>query len=743
MAYTPPFNLRHKLLFCACALPSFAHAASFEPAAAGQPRLEEVQVTATRLPRRLDEIAGTVTVVDEAAIARQVANDLRDLARYQPGIVMDSASRGGNQGFSIRGIGGNRVLMLIDGVRSADIYAAGPSSYGKDMFEVDDLKAVEIIRGPASVLYGADAMGGAVLLSSKAPADYLGDADFSLGLRSSAASDNDEYKLGATLAARHGDVSQVLQATVREFAEREVNGPGQLNPQDGERQALMWKGVWQAAVGHRLEFTAEWREEEILTRIDSDLGSSVQSSTGEDSSTRTRFGLRYDVDLDSHWADSLNLSLQQQDTDATQYSEQLRTSYSFIDPRNPASFAGTQALRHSDFRFDQRNQVLQANLTKAFAAASSAHTVVYGFSLERTDTERPRDRFDMQVATGEVTRAIPSYPMAPPEVFPNKTFPDTLTSRLGLFVQDEIRLPGDRLVLIPGLRYTRYEMDPSPDALLNGSGDIADYGGYSVVAVEEHDTSFNLGMLYSLNAELSLFAQYSQGFRPPNFDESNQAFVNLGHGYATIPNPGLRAESSRGLEVGLRGNYADWRFTLAAFDNRYHDFIDSVDVGVANGVALFQDANVGRARIHGAEASVQWLMNAQWSLHAALAFARGEDRESSAPLNSVDPLNGNLGLRYQTAGGRFELEGILSWATDQDRVSAADRARGEAWQTLDLIGRYDIGSATRLRFGVFNIFDAEYAPWSSIRGLAADDTTNIANAHAPGIHARVGLDHQF
>lgn len=150
--------------------------------------------------------------------------------------------------------------------------------------------------------------------------------------------------------------------------------------------------------------------------------------------------------------------------------------------------------------------MVQAIATKAFSAVSSAHTAVYGFSLERTNTERPRDRFDTQISTGDVRRAIPSYPMAPPEVFPNKTFPDTLTSRVGLFVQDEIKLPGERLVLIPGLRYTRYEMDPRPDALLNGSGDIADYGGYGVAKVKMHDTSFNLG-----------------------------------HGYATVPNPDLRA----------------------------------------------------------------------------------------------------------------------------------------------------------------------------------------------------------
>jgi len=726
---------------CCLGTPSWAA----EPApSTPAPRLEEVQVTATLLPRRSEDIAGTVTVINAAEIQRQIANDLNDLTRYQPGLGMDTAARGGNQGFAIRGIGGNRVLMVLDGVRSADMYAAGPSSYGKDMFEVDDLKAVEIIRGPSSVLYGADAMGGAVVLRSKDPADYLdANSNFQLGLRTAYASDNEQYKGGLTLASRHGAMDNLVQYTRREFAEREVKGSGMLNPQDGTSDNLLWKLMWQAGPSQRFGLTADYNNESIDTRLDNDLGNRVFSSTGLDTSKRLRLGLSHEWRLDATLLDTLTTRINLQTTDATQYSEQLRTSFAFVDPRNPASARGTQALRQSDFRFNQENRSIVMVAGKGLQLAGAAHALIYGLSLEHTDTERPRYRCDTETTGGQVSCAIPSFPFAAPEVFPNKTFPDTRTTRQALFLQDEITLADGRLTLIPGLRYTRYEMDPRPDALLNGSGDIADYGGFSVSAVEEHDTSFNLGAVYDPGAGLSVFAQYSEGFRPPNFDESNQAFVNLGHGYATIPNPALRAETSQGLEAGIRGNYDRLSFSLVAYDNHYRDFIDSLALGTVNGISLFQDTNVGKARIHGSEFSMTWLLHPQWSWHAALAWSRGEDRNSGAALNSVDPFTVVSGLRYQTTDGRFELEGVVTLAEAQTRVSAPDRVRSEAWQVLDLIGRYNLGKKASLRFGLFNLFDAEYAPWGNLKGLAATDTRNIANAYMPGTNLRAGLDYQF
>ena len=170
-----------------------------------QNRIEELIVTATRLPRTIENIAGTVSLITSEQIEREVMDDLDDLARFQPGVSVSTASRGGNQGFSIRGMGGNRVLTIIDGIRGNDIFEAGPASYGRDSIETENIKRVELIRGPASVLYGADAIGGAVILTSKQPRDYLqGDRATHFSLRASSA-DADSQNRGGFSAAFQGE----------------------------------------------------------------------------------------------------------------------------------------------------------------------------------------------------------------------------------------------------------------------------------------------------------------------------------------------------------------------------------------------------------------------------------------------------------------------------------------------------------------------------------------------------------
>lgn len=403
--------------------------------------LEEVIVTATLREKTLAEIAGTISVVSEQDIQAQLADGLEDLTRYQPGLSMDSSNRGGNEGFSIRGIGGNRVLTVIDGVRSADIYSAGPSSYGKDSFEVDDLKAVEIIRGPTSVLYGADAMGGAVLLRTKTAQDYLAnDHSTHFALRSSFNSVNDQTKAGFTLASQQGDLGTVIQATGRDFSEAAVQGNGRLNPQDGGSTNWFWKTDWRVNAQHALSLTLDYHDETVETDLQNELSSSVSRSVGEDNSTRQRISLRHEWQLAGLFADSIKTTVHQQRSDAEQYTEQNRTSYAFINPANPATYGGTEAIRFSDFEFNQKTVSAQTLLAKQFDTNGIAHALIYGLNYETTDTERPRNRCDTSIASKETTCVIPSYPFAPAEVFPNKTFPDTKTVRTGAFVQDEILL---------------------------------------------------------------------------------------------------------------------------------------------------------------------------------------------------------------------------------------------------------------------------------------------------------------
>ena len=335
--------------------------------AAGQEdndRIEELIVNATRLPRTIADIAGTVSLVTAQDIERELAEDLDDLVRFQPGVSMATATRGGHEGFAIRGIGGNRVLTVVDGIRSNDIYHAGPSSYGRDNFDTDNIKAVELIRGPASVLYGADAIGGAVIVTSKEPGDYLGGDRVAFNVRASAADADEQYRGGFTAAFEGPAAGFLAQYTHRAFAERDVNGPGTLNPQDGGSDSLLLQLFWDASEGHQLRFSVDNFGEEVATQLDSEIGRTVSSSMGLDETERLRIGLRYLWGADLALFEELELDLNDQTTDASQHTEQTRTSYSFINPRDPRTYRGTSALRQSTLDFNQQTQSLNLNLRK-------------------------------------------------------------------------------------------------------------------------------------------------------------------------------------------------------------------------------------------------------------------------------------------------------------------------------------------------------------------------------------------
>ena len=119
--------------------------------------LETITVVGSRTERPLKEIAATIDVIDSDRIEEELARDIADLVRFEPGVtVSGTGSRFGLSGFNIRGIGGNRVLTLVDGVRVAEEFSFGPFlSARRDFVDLDSLASAEIARGPISSLWEA------------------------------------------------------------------------------------------------------------------------------------------------------------------------------------------------------------------------------------------------------------------------------------------------------------------------------------------------------------------------------------------------------------------------------------------------------------------------------------------------------------------------------------------------------------------------------------------------------------
>ena len=147
------------------------------PALAEPHDFDRVQVTATRTERAASDVAATVDVIDREQLDRKLVQDIRDLVRYEPGVsVTRSAARFGLGGFRIRGLDGNRVLIQTDGIALPKSFDIGSfANANRNFTDLETLKRVEIVRGPASSLYGSDALGGVVAFVTKDPADYVKD----------------------------------------------------------------------------------------------------------------------------------------------------------------------------------------------------------------------------------------------------------------------------------------------------------------------------------------------------------------------------------------------------------------------------------------------------------------------------------------------------------------------------------------------------------------------------------------
>jgi hemoglobin/transferrin/lactoferrin receptor protein len=222
------------------------------PSPRSVPQLDATTVTATREDRPVIDVPASVTIIDGGELERREVHTIRDAVRYEPGVsVGNQPGRAGATSYNIRGIGENRVRVMIDGVRVPDFPGSniGAGTYNRDFVDLDILRRIEIVRGPASALYGSDAIGGVVAYVTRDPGEYLTQVgrDWYIGGRFGYDSADQSFGQTAIGAARVGAFELLTMYSHRGGGWAQPNGPrpGTItNPQDYERHNVLAKLVW-------------------------------------------------------------------------------------------------------------------------------------------------------------------------------------------------------------------------------------------------------------------------------------------------------------------------------------------------------------------------------------------------------------------------------------------------------------------------------------------------------------------
>ena len=706
---------------------------------AAEAQLETVTVYARRiLP--VSRVAATVSVIPREAIERTLTSDVKELVRYEPGLsVRSDPFRFGVDTFAVRGVGGNRVAVEVDGIPAAGGFAIGAySDSGRSFVDMAFVERVEILRGPASSLYGSDAIGGVVAMTTLKPGSLLDDdADLAARVASGYATKDEGWHAALIGAARLGPAEVLMGYVRREGQEPDTAADVTPNPRDYAADSLLGRIVLASAPGGPLTLTAEGGRVQQDTSVDALLGTPPRFTNttvllGDDQAERFRVDVGQQLDRTA-WFDSAEWRVYWQGTDTEQDSFERRTA---VPPRTPP----LQIER--EFRLEDRTYGLEFTAVRGATGRRFDHNFVYGFEAAETTLDELRDGLQTNLDTGATTPTILG------ETMPLRDFPITDVTEVGIFAQDEVEVRDSRWTLIPALRMDYYRLDPKADRIYR-----EDNPGVPVVGLDELSFAPKLGATYEIGPRATVFLQYAHGFRSPPPEDVNIGFELPLLNYRAIPNPDLQPERSDSYEVGLRWRSAAVQLTASAYYNDYDDFIESrVNLGPdpETGVIQFQSQNVEEARIYGAElsASVQGGELAAglegWTGRLSAAWARGDDLTRDEPLNSVDPASVVAEVGYAPASARWSGQLVLTAVEAKRDVNDAlvDLYETDGYVTLDLLARYDFGNGVRLNAGVFNLTGAEYIEWADVRGRTVGDPL-IPYYTRPGRNASVTLHWRF
>jgi hemoglobin/transferrin/lactoferrin receptor protein len=693
-----------------------------------QQEIETVVVVGRKMERKLLDVTGSVSVVTADDIEKQVVTDMNQLFKYDPSIQVTGAV-GSPQNIFVRGMGGNRVLMIKDGMRMNDGYTVEEAGdfVGRGFIDTDTLKQVEVAKGAASSLYGSDALSGIVVFTTKDASDYLEDGEkFAGRARAGYAGQNEQTNLGATVAFQTGAVGHLLSANYRD-GKGDQNYDETREEVDVESSSLLYKAAFNLSDNDQVGFIADLykqdteRERTLLAGPFRGLASFGYEITDESNSgeqDNESYQLNYTSERDNGFYDFLNVRLYRNET------RQEDSEYVQLDIDAP--MFGVLELRDM-WRTSTHKQTTDGFLSNASKNLNGTHTLGFGLDLEKTKTNRESVQY--READGV---PMPGYPQS------ESPFPKNTVDRIGAFINDEILLMDGQLTVTPGVRFDQFEMDPK------GATDL---DGNPYEKIDESKTSFNLGALYRVNDENSLYFQYGQGFKVPPYDLAYfHIYNNFGsYIYEILPSPDLAPEESDTWELGARGAIGNLAYTAAIYYNDYKEFISleylsseiiSFDPFVLSEVLQYQ--NIDEVVIKGAELGLTYYFANGFSVFANASYQDGKDQETKDYISTIAPLSGTVGVSYSRE--KWSSDIIASWADSMNKVNEGEISTS-GYVVFDWLFDWQVTDRFRVNLAVNNLFDEEYTRYLSVAGRP--DTTDVDYYSAAGINGSVNVSFSF
>lgn len=565
-----------------------------------------------------------------------------------------STSRPGSWGSKayLRGLGGERVVVLLDGNRVNRACNIGMDA-GLATLNADNIERVEVLSGPGSTLYGSGNVGGVINVVTRGP---RANTPLQGEIRAAASSAIPGGRIGGTLWGRSDRFAFTASADGASYADQ--RSPRGIIPSSSFRDATLdVAGSYGINLPHRLDAR-------VQRYIGRDVGYPGPGNATIPEEDRLLLSLDYGGQLSRGILDGLNAKLYLQSVD----------HHMIIKMTKPAPIPGGTPIRsETDARSntDTWGGRAQARLRPADPLSIDA-----GFEATQWNADGTR-WVEKQTASGTSTTELRSWP-------------GVRVSDLGTFAQGIVSVT-PWLEGSAGLRLD--------DVIRRAEGHST---------TTELISSGNAGFRVSRGNGAFLRANLGFGYRIPDPTELYGLLLRP-DGYLYTGDPDLRTETSRNVELSVGWTGTRLSTSATVFRNQIADFISTVVTGDSvSGTPVRQYRNVADARIEGVSASFSAEVRPWLSVRSTLGYTRAEDRANGAPLPMIAPLEGTVGTRVTPGGSWPWMEPELLLATRQTRAAVAQgEVKTPGFAVLNLRAGRTLGRTT-VTVGVENVLNQPY-----------------------------------
>ncbi|MFQ5804304.1 MAG: TonB-dependent receptor plug domain-containing protein [Candidatus Methylomirabilales bacterium] len=658
--------------------------------------LEEIQVTAGREEDSTFDVSTGVTVVGPKEVERRAPEVLPDLLRGEEGAFVQQTTPGQASPI-IRGLVGSSVLHLVDGMRLNNaFFRSSPNQY-LALVDTYNVERIEVVRGPASTLYGSDAMGGVVQVITPIP--RFEGVEWQLDGRVVGQFASADLSGLARLSLEAGKEGIGFSGgfTYQDVNDRRVGGGDVVKPSDYTAHAGNAKILFTPSNNQEVLFNFQYLEQPKTPRTDELVPGFGQTQPSSavfffEPNNRLFFQGRYRVLQPLAFIDVVELNAAYQEIN---------------DDR-----------RQRDFGSILENRERNSSELKGVTLQGGSHwgevmNFTYGGEAYFDKINSSRTTTDIQ--TGG-TQVVPSR------------FPDGSTmNSFGLYLLDEIHIVPSLAITLGG-RFSHFDTD------------LPATGGVGATSQSFNDVTGNLGLTYDLSPEVKLVANVGRGFRAPNVFDLGTLGARPGNRF-NIPSPALDSEKILTVDWGVKVQTSNFKGEAFGYYSNYRDKIESAATGAVtpDGRIVVQNQNLNRVILWGAEMGAHFQVREDLELSGNLTYTWGEEEFPDGrqfPADRIPPLNGRVAALYRPRPTLW-IEPFIRFSARQDRLSPRDISDPRidpngtpGWATINVKLGWDVHPNLGVRFALENITDANYREHGS-------------GIDAPGIDAILSVEGRF